>query len=371
MMQECCFICTTPYQIVAASVIANSFEDDVASDLYILPRFRDFDSYKERVKKTGIFRDVFIPDLSKVEAYKSRRSRVLYNLGIVANYLNCTRITKDITNDRTYSKLFISSQASIGRLLSLAYTYRLEGTCETVFFDDGEGSYDNDRISNTYGADKLIRTLIFGKKSICLSKNFYLYSPELYKSINGGDNTVNPIADWGNDKELLQIVNEIVGYDETDVINERFILIDTIPEETFSQNGAKNYQIIRQFLIDDIGSELIIKTHPRDKKPLKEGIHYYSSSSIPFEVICANSRINDKVLITASSTAVLMPKLLFGSEPTVLLLYKMTEMKSGNNQKREQFISYIKNQYQDQRKVIIPTSISELKDAIEMLRIKV
>lgn len=361
-MIKACFVCTTPYQIIAAVTIAAT--QDSISDLFIVPQFRDVEIYYKKIKSLDIFSEVILVDASKIEAYKNRKNRIAFGLGIVENYAKLSSVVCGITGEKNYQRIFISSQANIGRLIGIYY--QRQGA-EIIFFDDGEGSYDDYKIYEAQGVDRLIRKLMFGKKSIWFSKNRQLYCPELYEKIFGISDNVKKIFNWSSDQDLLGKINYICGWTENAKITHKYILLDTIPNESFNAEGAELYEKLVDICVKSFSDNLIIKRHPRDRRNLAINCDIYQFPSLPFEVICANSDVENKVLVCAESSAAFMPKLLFDAEPTVILLYRITGVRVGDENKREIMVSYVKDLYRDKDRFIVPETVAEFIEAIRKL----
>ncbi len=78
--------------------------------------------------------------------------------------------------------------------------------------------------------------------------------------------------------------------------------------------------------------------------------------------------IEQKILIALNSTAAFSPKMLFGAEPTVILLYRLMKTSEEVRRKRDQQYENLATIYTDRSKVIIPETEEELKTALTALR---
>ena len=364
-MSRSCFVCTTPYQIIASFTIA--YYEKSISDIVIIPQFQNAYLYAKRIYETKVFNKEIVSDFEKINRYKKNKFKWMVWAGILNNYLRVQKTIPFYLGNTSYSTIFISSQAIVGRLISL---YFQKKGAEIIFFDDGEGSYDDYKIYETQVIDRYIRKLLFGRQSIKLSYKRKLYCPELYEMTFGKYNSISAIPNWSKDRMLLNKINFISGYSDDIEISHKYVLLDTIPDEVFNLEEQKKYQKFIEICMDLLGEELLIKKHPRDNRKYKNSGAVYQQTSIPFEVICANSNLENKVLIAASSSAVLMPKLLFDMEPVVILLHHITGMRLGEEEKREIIISYIKNMYRDKTKFIVPETLEEFIEIIKMLKNK-
>ena len=361
-MCKSCFVCTTPYQIIAS--IAINSETNKPADLLIVPQFSFAEDYKNRIQKLKIFSRVILVETSEIEAYKNCKNRLLYGLGIVKNYLSIKRIVRDIVGQCDYSRIYISSQANIGRLISIYYQKR---GAEIVFFDDGEGSYDDKKIYEAQGLDRVIRRFLFGNRTIYFSRKRQLYCPQLFVLTFGEDYDLSSIKNWSKDPRLLDIISFVCDYKDSAKIDQRFIVLDTLPNEVFDLEGQKKYETLISMCVDILGAEIIIKSHPRDTHYDKYKCDVYQYRALPFEVICANSNIDRKILITSGSSAAFMPKMLFDEEPIVILLHQITGNITGQQQMRDSMISYVKGLYRDEKRIIVPKTIEEFESVLKSL----
>ncbi len=360
-MSNKCFVCATPYQINAAIAIAGGFADK--ADMYILPDFSQYEAYAERIQELGLFSKVSLVDSMKFESYRRSKNKLVYGFGFFFNYLRVNRIAKDIVGDADYKEIYISTHHNIGKFICL---YFLKRGAEVIYYDDGEGSYDNPRVYEAFGIEKIVRRILYGKQAVGLSKKRILYCPELFKERFGDSYTVYAIPNWANDTNLLKTVSHVCGYTDLARIDHRFVLLDTIPSEDFDQRGQEVYEELVKTCVNTLSNDLMIKKHPRDHRKQEYQCDVYRYSEIPFEVICANSDIENKVLISSGSTAVFTPKLLFDLEPTIILLNRIVG-ETVVRVDRDSIVSFLKNKYQDKAKIIVPESIDELLDVISNL----
>lgn len=364
---DSCYICTTPFQVIVATTMAYYASEE--ADIYIVPQFDEAKEYVIRLKTINIFRNVIIVDTQQIESYKTSKRRLFKYVGIIWNYLNIGKIAKKILlKDTLYKKILISSKANIGRIICF-YHIKVMSEVAIYYFDDGEGSYDNPLLYKPKIGDLILRFLLFGKRSISLSNTIYLYSPIFYNNLNINiiPNTIK-IPTWHKDPILLKAINNICDYSSLKEINENVILIDTVKEECFDNNQCKQYEKILRLIEGIFSEDLIYKKHPRDKNEEEGKINTYKYHNIPFEIICANCNINDKILITESSTSVSIPKLLFDSEPTIILLYKIVKSKIIEEHNSDKFYKALKSIYKDQSKVIIPKTEQELVSYLHLTK---
>ena len=362
-----CFICTTPFQIITAINITRHKE--LYADLYIVPQFSNAKELSNSISDADVFRKVIYVDTSQIEEYKKSKYKLFLHLGIAWNYLRISSVVKKfLLDDVTYSVIYVSSKANIGRLTALYYIKR-GINFRTVFFDDGESSYDNEAITNPSKADQKLRRAIFGKEAVRPINELWLYSPSLFQKINPDSSVVVnqlPLIPQDDDTKLLY--NKIFRVSSSDLISERAIILDIIKNENLE--GRKEDLIaIYKIIADVFGSnQTIIKKHPRDKSQELETFKYYKKSEIPFEILLLNQDLSNKVLVTVSSTAITIPKLLFNVEPIVIYLGNLVKTKQARIGKATEYYEACKRTYDDPNRFIIPESIEDLKYSLKQLK---
>ena len=334
------------------------------SDLYLLPDFPRVKEYEERIRNLDLFSKVELVDSMRFESYRTKNNKILYGIGFFLNYFRVNNIVRSIVGGSQYKTIYISTHHNIGKFVCI---YFLKRGAEIVYFDDGEGSYDNPLVYEAFGIERIVRSLLFGKRTVLLSKNRQLYSPDLFKSFFGDGYNVSPIENWAKDEILLDKINLVCGYSDNAKINQKCVFLGTMPTEEYDKEGQVIYEKLVNTCAVQLGTDFVLKKHPRDKSETAYSCNeYYNYADIPFEVICANSDIENKVLISSGSTSVLTPKLLFDMEPTVILLNRIAA-EPVDMVKRDRIISYVRNMYRDKNKFYVPESMDELCNILALI----
>lgn len=358
-----CYFCTTPYQVMGALSIAISNNDK--GDIYIVPQFIGAKEIASKLQKLGIFNRVKVVDLDTREAQKKYKIKYLRYLRTIKCYCNVDKIVGTfLSSDVIYQKIYISSQAYVGRMACLYYIWHDLGA-EIILFDDGEGSYDNKYIIKLKLMDRIAQYLLGGD---CISNHIskiMLFNPDIYKKINKTQkvNVIEQINFQQFAVSICRNLREIFNVNQKHVIKEKVIIIDTIACEALNLKDINHlydiYKLIYRICGDD---NVIIKPHPRNKK--FNLFYKYYAYNIPIEELCLVQDFTDKLMITLSSTAVTVPKLLFNQEPFVILLHKIISPKSGDTKKREEYYAAVCMSYSNEAKIFVPKNLLELEDVL-------
>ena len=355
------YLCTTPFQIMSAiSLVINMNE---TADIYIDPQFSNAQEYASRLKELRLFRNVVV--LSNIGITKRMRNsgKVMRSAIITGLYLwSKSFCGKFLIKDTYYNKMYISNNGFYANILKVYFGKHKIDT-EVIYFDDGEGSYDNERVFNeSRNNDRLKKLLGIKKEERSLIR--FLYFPFLYKALNSDSkDIIKQLPFWDSNKRVEESIIYIFG--KAEPISEKYIILDTMPYEWMDAVEAEEYIELIKHICDQAGiDQVCIKKHPRDKASYGEEYKEYSGRSTPFECICLSTNMENKVLITLSSTAVLTPKMLFDQEPYIILLYKLFSLKSANDERRDRLYYNIANNYNKSERVMIPETFEELSDIL-------
>lgn len=367
---EACFFCTTPYQVCTVVGMIRSLNYHNV-DIYILNQFEEAAQLVQSVEKEGIAdRVILVDDHLIKEKYFIRKGEIRQRLRILLTYFQISKIVPDILLPHTaYNQMFVSTKAVVPNLVHL-YFVKKKLPVEYYYFDDGEGSYDNDLIYRTGKRDYLIRRIVFGKESCRYDYPRYLYSPKLYSLLHTDGALVRKIPNFWNETQYRLLMNRIFHY-ETDaginIIDTQVIILDIYRGETKTDLG-RFFDAKIKAVEELVGADsFLIKQHPRTIQEKNTNYRYMCDSSLPFELVCMNNDLEEKVIIAYSSTAVVTPKLLFNQEPYIILLYKMYNT-SDIPERQERYYHACKELYKSNSRFIIPETEDEFYEAIKLVQ---
>lgn len=350
-----CVCCTTPYQIIAAISLKEQLKEK--TDIYIVNQFKDSKHIAEKLDSLKIFNAVIEVDEKKIYPKIKRESnKYIKHFRMAHAYFTLKKdVSKFLIRDYPYEKIYLSSKAFLGRMAQL-YLIKYQKKVETIYFDDGIGSYLGNSLYSIRKSDWLLRRLIIGKKGTEINFTRYLYFPELVnRQLNEGIYKVNKL----NFVEDTEKIKNVFQREYTKKIKENIIFLQVIDNEILGDAGEKAMKKIMDLLFKESKGNMIIKPHPRDKRE-KNLKYQYFEKNIPFEVECLFNNMDNKILISICSTASVTPKLLFGQEPKVIFLYKILSKYIKIDNEIEEFFNRFKEIYNDKSKIMIPSNVSEL-----------
>lgn len=366
-----CYFCTTPYQIIGAISLAEDRKEK--ADLYIVGQFSSFKTIAKKIQQQNIFHNIITINESDVlGTVKTQKNKIIKKFQMFTYYLKIKKIGEEIVGkDKSYHKMYFSSQAFIIRLVYF-YFLNYRNPMEFIRFDDGVGSYYNNNLFETKSIDKFLRRILFGNKAISFNYDLLLYMPELArKSQNESSVSLRPMPRISSGESSIKSLNAIFDYTEKDDIKENVIIYDTMKEAVYGEKGARYLEDLYEIIGNALQNQnVIIKSHPRSQDRTVNNIKQYGNHVIPSEVLYLNMEMENKVLITSNSTAVVTPKLLLGKEPTIILLYKIMNKVSEVHKDEDDFFQRFKNTYHDKHKFFIPENLEELNNILDRIKNK-
>lgn len=365
--RDSCYFCTSPFQLFAIFSLAINRQEE--ADLYIDPQFYEAKSFTKRIETLNIFRNVKIIDSRKIYGKYMNASPGLKNhLQIVNTYFHVQDIAEMILiSDVRYTNIFLSSKAYLPRMIQLFYLKK-KWNYNLYYFDDGAGTYYKDRAYHIKKPDKLIRRLLFGKKAVDTKYKRFVFSPKIYNELNINHNLSELIPKFWENNTGKKLINSVFGVNKELDIKEKVIILDQPKDELFTESDAKKISNIYNMFACKFGYDnVIIKQHPRSVGEIFGKISCFENNGIPFELYCLNMDMNDKIIISYSSTAIATPKVLFDQEPTVIVLTKLITPVTGEKNFFEDYFQAVRKSYDNPKKFYIPNNVDELEKIINLL----
>lgn len=364
-----CYFCVSTFQLIPILSIALS--QKTKGDLYIEPVFKDAVVFAQKLEKTGIFRHVTVIPHDEIyrKHFKSTHPGLYNHLEIVKSYLYVEKIAKMILRpDVIYRHMYLSTRAYFPRIAQLNMIKKKAKT-EIILFEDGVGSYLNFMIAKPKKFDSIIRRLLFGKKSLNLEGEGYLFCPEIFESMNPCHNyRIKKMERVWEKEDGKRIFDHLFPMVKNSVFPEKAIIIDAIKSEIFSPENAKELDCIYKIIIKKIEPDhVVIKKHPRDEEPEDPRLRYYLHSEVPFECVCMKMDMSEKIVISYFSTAATTPKTLLDQEPYVIMLYKLVEGKAKLSRDISSYFEAVKRLYRQDNRFFIPESVEELGEILEFI----
>lgn len=322
------FLCETKSQILNAVALKMLLFKDEQADICLSRKVAMPIAYEEKLKEIGIFANVFS---FKSDYIPQQNFRTMFKKAL--SYIKLVREVQKILEGKLrndYNRVFVSGPGVVcpavyyaiknnnpGVILSL---YE-EGTFEYIIFNY---PWNNKR--------RWYSNLVYGSFYLDDAKELYLYDPDLAIDVPNRV-AVKAIPKIYSNKEFCNYVNHIFEYRDDGL--DDFGRCDFLFLETFFNDDKleKVQSDLLGLLYKKLGKKLRVKLHPRSD------IHKYDEIGVKsinttqsMEMILLNKSVDvsQMVFISPLSSAIVNIKLMFGWEPTMILLDNLMEFPQSN-----------------------------------------
>ena len=361
MKKRSLFIVNTPYQLMVSINLIKTRYSNTIADIVITNNIADFLDLAKRVRESKLFDRVYIYKIKNIYPDKN-------GVALIRRLIN----EKNIFNEK-YDYYFFANldhgASGVFRALKKNNKYVLP-----IMFEDGYATYsgwysDFLTMFGSFPKDgnfckrPFYKTLFhrYIDNVFCDVNKMFVFNPEIMTYIPPFDvERMEPI-DTSN-KELILLYNNIFNYDPSiDSYDEPIIFF----EESYYADGynINDIQIIES-IAKIVGKEkILIKIHPRNPKNRFQKLGYKTNTntSIPWEVICMNINLNNKILISIASVATIVPATMFGQKYRGLLLLKALQ---DDSCLKKNITNLYEKICEEHESLQILSSMDDLKEAI-------
>src|SRR5699024_10046503 len=123
--------------------------------------------------------------------------------------------------------------------------------------------------------------------------------------------------------EAIEILNKLFDFHEKAIIEDKFIFFEQ--EMDGLVEGIDNR--MKEIYLQIENDQMILKKHPRSNFNEITNKKIYQNKHLPWEIIALNSDVENKVLISYYSTALISNKTILDKEPIIIFLYNLEELK--------------------------------------------
>lgn len=348
------FVCSTQYQLFnIVNIINQSFLQD-SNELLIVGFVPELKTRLEKLAKKS-------RKFSQITFVKTGRAN-----GSLKSYINCLlKMTCPcLIYIRAYEidRLFITSTEVFSRIIAYKF-FQVKQTLKLFYFEDGLESYMEVLNSSINNRTNKFLYKKFGFSLISKCCGMYVYKPQYV--ISNPHNimlySIKPIK-LGSSyaKELYELfsMDKPVHFESGSSIFLDAWFVNKIDKADSDK--------IFSMIWDIIGERLVLKPHPSNYKTLKNNKkgNIIIDSKDNFEIIYMTNRGKDITLISAFSTACLLPKIIFNAEPKVVLLYRLYKRYPDIWKDGEELYLRVQKDYTNPNSFLIPSNQAELEEAL-------
>lgn len=326
--QRILFISNTYMQLITAIQLKLSMFNDAQADLILSDHSVNAHSIAKRLQTCGIF--------SRVHNVNSRK--IMYEQGKLADLKDIMSVTfhfgkkfkSMLWQDTPYHAIFYYN---LEPLLFCAYDESVKNGVkpQCICYEEGILSYANIvygyNVPHRMKAIHYLRGLLHKENISDLTKDFYIYYPELFPNDRGVCHKIPHLS--REDHIFIKTVNTIFDYHpEEEHYPQKYLFFASSAD--IDGNPAGETELVMR-VSDIVGKEnLLVKVHPRDSRHIYEehGIAVSRNSAIPWEVIQLNHHFEDHVFLSVSSGSVLNASAMLGDHIPTFYLYPLIKGKN-------------------------------------------
>lgn len=349
------FVCETPLHLLNTVNFVVNTEENLKGkcDLYLYHQFADSDRLSDRLKASGLFRQVY--DFSPYSPKQNRlqKAATFVHLLQPMRYLkrHCQNKWK---NDCTYEHLMLGYFTMFSDHLRQVFP-----EARPVLIEDGIGSYYIDDLEKTARSRPLalINRYFLGRRLSYLPETIYLNSPAYRPGDRYKVQRLEPLC---RENPALPFLKEFFAYrPETRYAAHKIIYLTQPLKEITPKANAIEEKVLSLLPPDDF----LVRVHPRQDKQQYDQFVQDESNNI-WELISADQITDDHLLIGAFSTAQFSPKMIFDKEPQLLFLYQIY----GGFPNTEPLIECLKRAYRSPEKIMVPKNLDELQQILNSFK---
>lgn len=296
-----------------------------------------------------------------------RNIKIFYIDGIstnnlILNYLKYIKLFNKEFKNCYCSKFFVHGFNPYAEII-YSILKKKNKKIEYICYEEGLGSYVLETCIKNLSIKQRILLSFFTFRILKKREyNLLLYEPMLL-CVNNYDmvklEKLEKIQSFNN-----EYYNYIFNYKKEFDYNEKVIYLEQIYTNFHEFDELEN-KLIEQLKIN-FKDDFIIKRHPRSNKNYK--LKCIEDKS-PWELVCMNNKIEDRILISVNSTACITPKVLFDKEPIIIILAKIfpDDLNIANHVCT--LFEKLENTYKNKNRVFIPNNFDELNKIFDYIKI--
>ena len=326
-------------------------------DLYYTNVTKDAEEIVGRIEKLNIFKNVYLlPNISIEYPITVKRC-----VDIAIKKKAVSRLLKG----KEYRNVYYDVDGWLYNSIIFTGLNGKKKQFKNIFVENGVNPY----ITSYDSKEWYLRLFINLNGLVCMDGKYiderYVLEPSMIGVNQSG--VIKKIEKLNsNDDELKEHLNLIFNYDgELDSFKQNDIII---MEQAPRKEPIDMYSLWQKVGMKINKDRAIIKPHPRqmDSELRSLGYRTYDRNTIPWELSLLNENMENKTIISTFSTTCITPKLMFGQEPRIIMLYKlMGRDYSFFGEGMLSFVEKVKNSYENREKFFVPESWEEFDDYCE------
>lgn len=361
-MKKILFTCNTAYQIIVAVQLRLTEFKDYNADIVITDIVKNDMKICKNIEETCIFDNVINAKVKNLDFISNRYLKIdtYFKKMIISQNTNSMLLA----NKNRYDIYLFANLGGFATRLG-KYLIRTNKNMEYYMFEDGISSYSNIygetliRNFNDNSCKNKLKSIISGNIFKKVSR-YYLFNPQFMVW-----NCIYPVCIIppisSTREKLLLIFNKVFEYEKCrDNYKEKIVFF----EESYFADGFEidDVSVIKEISESYGVDNLLIKLHPRNPVNRFEelGLSTCQDQEIPWEIVALNINLDDKILLTISSSAVVNTFVLLNCKVKMVFLYELLKLENSRFVQTKEVIERIRKLYPNV--FSIPNYVNEITD---------
>ncbi len=357
-MSELAFIADTPVQVLNCIRLRQGVAElQDRCDIFIGLQFADAEEIAKRLKATGLFEHVFtyLPEIKDAVGWATKARYIAKPQARLVSML-VDEIDPSRLSD--YTTIFMSLFTRFAVALRF-----FNKKAETIFYDDGIGSYNDGIFSLGDSAKRRFAYGLFGYRFSDISPHvIYLTSPG-FAQYQRQDIEKREIP-RETSVELQETIAEVFAIGQAPEIPLHQLTYFTQPAADDPLMASAVSQTDDALIAS--GVDALVRRHPREPQvPL--GNFALDTSHAMWEIVASTCVDDDSVLMTVFSTTLFVPKLSYDMEPRLVFTYKLS-YKGEAADRMDGLVKRLRARYRDPSKIVTPECRADLDAILQNIR---
>ena len=351
------FICSTPFHLLTALNLKLNKYSNKHCALVMLDHSGNNQLLYDKVVEIGIFEENRFFNTNHLRL-PLKSNRLMKAIKGAIYFKEAKEIYRKWPLENVYKKIFIPYPDYITYAIAIDNDLKNSSSTEIAFYDEGLYSYTDFLTKNNSASStnfkNLLGKVIYHFDLFSRISELWLYEPNLSDVVNPNIKKMKLVLHF-NDKQL-SMVNNIFDYKPKEDSLKSFDIIYLEQPFRQEQYSYKIKQLIDNYINHNNIKDCVIKLHPRTTKNFDERA---LKTPYPIELLYLNNKMDDKTIITVSSSGAYNAYIMFNRKPKVIF---------ADNTYSESFFKHfilkLSNQFDN---FYSPTSEQELLSCLEAL----
>ena len=321
-------ICNTPFQVMVGWHVIMLYYRNAVVDFVVSNQFKEGEKVAQNATSSKLCRRVFfINNPKKPRKQNGVLGQLKYYYLLVKAVICALKNSKKIAQYQYDEVLFTNISLFSKILISLLWKQNKETRFH--IYEEGIGTYSK-VYADSDNAESLFRKYVDKTGIFQKTDSLFLFHPS-FLQWHFPKEKIRQLPSFNeHDTRYMNIVNALFDYAHCEDTYDRKIIFF---EESYlaEHEDVPDIEIVNK-MAELVGKEnLMIKIHPRNPQNRFEKLGYKTNynTSIPWELIMLNQSMNERILVTIASGAVINPYLYIGQKIRNYSLLKCLSKRPG------------------------------------------